>query len=88
MDKEPAQVILSWLGISHLTDQVANLVQRVNVVIPKSSTEKRIKSNFELFELEKADFDAVEGIAGRVGQKRYGNLDHLWGSSLFVGETL
>ena len=57
-------------------------------MIPKSSTEKRIKSNFELFELEEADFDAVEGIAPRVGQKRYGNLDHLWGSSLFVGETL
>lgn len=57
-------------------------------MIPKSSTEKRIKSNFELFELEKTDFDAIEGIAGTVGQKRFGNLDSLWGSSLFTGETL
>jgi diketogulonate reductase-like aldo/keto reductase len=62
-------------------------VQRGNTVIPKSSTESRIKSNFELFELEKHDFDAVEGIAGNVGQKRFGNLDSMWGSSLFAEET-
>ena len=57
-------------------------------MIPKSSTEARIKSNFELFELEKGDFDAIEKITENVGQKRYGNLDSLWGSSLFENETL
>jgi diketogulonate reductase-like aldo/keto reductase len=63
-------------------------VQRGNTVIPKSSTEKRIKSNFEVFELDKEDFEAIEGIAGKVGQKRFGDLDALWGSSLFANESL
>ena len=67
---------------------MTNAVQRGNTVIPKSSTESRIKSNFDLFELDKADFEAIEGIAGKVGQKRYGNLDANWGSSLFANETL
>lgn len=57
-------------------------------MIPKSSTEARIKSNFELFELEKEDFEAIERITETVGQKRYGNLDDKWGSKLFENETL
>lgn len=64
------------------------LVQRGNTVIPKSSTEARIKSNFELFELDKEDFEAIERITETVGQKRYGNLDSHWGSKLFENETL
>jgi diketogulonate reductase-like aldo/keto reductase len=57
-------------------------------VIPKSSTEQRIKSNFDVFELDKTDFEAIEAIAGKVGQKRFGNLDAMWGSSLFANESL
>jgi len=38
--------------------------------------------------LDKADFDAMEGIAYKVGQKRFGNLDEKWGTSLFADETL
>lgn len=64
------------------------LVQRGNAVIPKSSKESRMKSNFELFELDKSDFDAIGKITENVGEKRYGNLDPIWGSSLFEGETL
>ena len=64
------------------------IVQRGNSVIPKSSTESRIKSNFELFELNQADFHAMEGIAAKVGQRRYGNLDDKWGSSLFDNDNL
>ena len=63
-------------------------MQRGNTGIPKSSTEARIKSNFELFELDQSDFEAIERITDKVGQKRYGNLDPIWGSSLFENETL
>jgi diketogulonate reductase-like aldo/keto reductase len=63
-------------------------VQRGNTVIPKSSTESRIKSNFEPFALDTSDFDAIEGIANKAGQKRFGNLDDKWGSSLFANEEL
>jgi glycerol 2-dehydrogenase (NADP+) len=63
-------------------------VQRGIAVIPKSSTESRIKSNFELFELDKKDFDAIERITSEKGQKRYCNLDWMWGSHLFEGEVL
>jgi len=63
-------------------------VQRGVAVIPKSSTESRIKSNLELFELDKEDFDAIEGITAKKGQKRYCNLDEMWGSHLFTGEVL
>jgi diketogulonate reductase-like aldo/keto reductase len=75
--------------MSGIEFQEADLIaQRGNTVIPKSSTEARVKSNFELFELEKGDFDAIERITETVGQKRYGNLDPMWGSSLFENETL
>ena len=63
-------------------------MQRGNVVISKSSKESRIKSNFDLLELDQADFDAVEGIAALKGQKRFCNLDELWGSRLFENEAL
>ena len=63
-------------------------MQRGNIVISKSSQESRIKSNFELFELDQADFDAVEGIAAKTGQKRFCNLDEMWGSTLFENEIL
>lgn len=63
-------------------------VQRGNTVIPKSSTESRIKSNFNLFTLDQSDFEAIEGIAGKMGQKRFGNLDAKWGSKLFDNENL
>jgi len=64
------------------------IVQRGNIVIPKSSTESRIKSNLDLFELDKSDFDAMEGIAYKSGQKRFGNLDGKWNSHLFDNENL
>jgi diketogulonate reductase-like aldo/keto reductase len=87
MDKEPAQVILSWLGNLQFGRRLM-IVQRGVAVIPKSSTESRIKSNFELFELDKEDFDAIEGITAKKGQKRYCNLDGMFGSHLFEGEVL
>jgi diketogulonate reductase-like aldo/keto reductase len=64
------------------------IVQRGNIPIPKSSSESRIKSNIDLFELDQADFDIIEGIAMKEGQKRFCDLDDLWGSSLFRGEVL
>lgn len=68
--------------------EILTIVQRGNVAIPKSTSEARIKSNFDLFELDQEDFDAMEGIATKEGQKRYCDLDELWGSSLFRDEVL
>jgi 2,5-diketo-D-gluconate reductase A len=59
--KSPAQVVLRW----H--------VQRDDIVIPKSVTPERIKSNFELFDfdLDNSEMDAIsaldKGEAGRTG---------------------
>ena len=55
------------------------IVQRENIVICKSSNASRIKNNFNIFELGQADFDSVEGIAAKAGQRRFCNLDELWG---------
>jgi len=88
LQKDPAQVILSWLGRSLVVMANGMIVQRGNVVIPKSSTESRIKTNFDLFELEKEDFDAVEDISRQSGQKRFCNMDSFWDSTLFANETL
>jgi 2,5-diketo-D-gluconate reductase A len=56
--RSPAQVVLRW----H--------IQRGTVVIPKSVTPERIRSNIQLFdfELEQADMAALSGLAGkRIG---------------------
>ncbi|KAK9659891.1 Glycerol 2-dehydrogenase (NADP(+)) [Basidiobolus ranarum] len=48
-----AQVLLSWL----LTRDIS--------VIPKSVTESRIQSNFDLFELSKEDTEKINNIQTR-----------------------
>jgi 2,5-diketo-D-gluconate reductase A len=55
--RTPAQVILRW----HL--------QLGNVVIPKSATPKRIRENFELFDLELSEEDMTEIAALDVGRR-------------------
>jgi len=64
------------------------VVQRGNAVISKSSSESRIRSNFQIFDLDQTDFEAVEGITKEEGQVRFGDWDDLWGSSLFGHEML
>ena len=49
--KTPAQVVLRW----H--------IQLGNIVFPKSVTEKRVRSNFELFDFELSD-DDIQTISG------------------------
>jgi diketogulonate reductase-like aldo/keto reductase len=63
-------------------------VQRGNIVITKSCNESRIKGNFDLFELDPADVNAIEEITAKKGQKRFCNLDAQWGSALFEDEVL
>ncbi|ASU83623.1 aldo/keto reductase [Nocardiopsis gilva YIM 90087] len=57
--KSPAQVIIRW----HL--------QMGNIVIPKSATPERIRSNFEVFDFELASGD-VETISGLNADERFG----------------
>jgi len=66
LQKDPAQIILSWRGRS-LTVIVncSTTWERCQ----KSSKESRIKSNFDLFELDKGEFDAIENISRQSGQK-------------------
>ena len=40
----------------------------------ESNTESRVKSNRELFEVDQADFNAIEEIAAKKGQS-YCNID-------------
>ncbi|KAJ3272442.1 hypothetical protein HDV01_005511 [Terramyces sp. JEL0728] len=65
-----AQVLVSWA------------VQRGTVVIPKSSNQDRIKSNFEVFELSKSDFDLLNEL-GTTKPKRYVDPLSFWGIDLF-----
>ena len=59
--KTPAQVVLRW----H--------IQRGDVVFPKSSTQSRMKENFEIFDFElgQGDMAAIssldKGVGGRIG---------------------
>lgn len=62
--KTPAQVILSHLialGVS---------------VIPKSNNLKRIEENFDvLFELESVDFEKIDQLMGKEGEKGVRSLE-------------
>jgi diketogulonate reductase-like aldo/keto reductase len=78
---------LSWLGTESRVE-LADVVQRGHVVIAKSSQRSRIERNFQVFELCQSHFDAIEHIAIKGGQVRFGNWDDLWGSDLFAGEVL
>jgi diketogulonate reductase-like aldo/keto reductase len=69
-----AQVLLAW-GL-----------QRGYVVLPKSSTPKRIESNFQIPELSKEDFDAVEEVAkGR--HTRFVNMKDVFGYDVWPEES-
>ncbi|KAL6706555.1 Glycerol 2-dehydrogenase (NADP(+)) [Coniothyrium glycines] len=69
-----AQVLLAW-GL-----------QRGYVVLPKSSTPKRIESNFLVPELSKEDFEAVEEVAkGR--HTRFVNMKDLFGYDVWPEES-
>lgn len=68
-----AQVLLAW-GL-----------QRGYVVLPKSSTPKRIESNWQIPELSKDDFDAVEAVAsGR--HTRFVNMKDTFGYNVWPEE--
>ncbi|KAI1468578.1 Aldo/keto reductase [Daldinia caldariorum] len=69
-----AQVLLAW-GI-----------RRGYVVLPKSSTPSRIKSNFEVPELSDADFEAVNSVAkGR--HTRFVNMKDTFGYDVWADEA-
>lgn len=88
MQKDPAQVIFSWLGIYICPEIELIAVQRGNAVVTKSSKKSRIESNFQLFELLQSDFDNIEEIARKEGEIRFGDWDKLWGSKLFASDRL
>lgn len=68
-----AQVLLAW-GL-----------QRGYVVLPKSSTPKRIESNWQIPELSKEDFDAVNAVAnGR--HTRFVNMKDTFGYNVWPQE--
>lgn len=69
-----AQVLLAW-GL-----------QRGYVVLPKSSTPKRIESNWLVSELSKEDFDAVEGVA-RGRHTRFVNMKDTFGYDVWSEEA-
>ncbi|KAI8937258.1 Glycerol 2-dehydrogenase (NADP(+)) [Plenodomus lindquistii] len=69
-----AQVLLAW-GI-----------QRGCVVLPKSSTPKRIVSNFQIPELSKEDFEAVEEVA-RGRHTRFVNMKDIFGFDVWPEES-
>lgn len=54
----PAQVLVSWA------------VQRGTIVLPKSVTASRIKSNIETFTLSKEDFGELNSLTEKDGEKR------------------
>lgn len=69
-----AQVLLAW-GL-----------QRGYVVLPKSSTASRIESNWQIPELSKEDFDAVQEVAnGR--HTRFVNMKDTFGYNVWPEET-
>ena len=69
-----AQVLLAW-GL-----------QRGYVVLPKSSTPKRIESNWLVPELSKEDFDAVEKVA-RGRHTRFVNMKDTFGYDVWPQEA-
>ncbi|KAF4551877.1 Aldo-keto reductase-like protein 19 [Elsinoe fawcettii] len=73
LDLDPAQVIIAWA------------VQRGTVPLPKSATPSRIKSNFEVPELPKDVFEAIENITVNDPSKknRFCNFDDSWAYPLF-----
>lgn len=69
-----AQVLLAW-GL-----------QRGYVVLPKSSTASRIESNWQIPELSKEDFDAVQKVAeGR--HTRFVNMKDTFGYNVWPQEN-
>ncbi|KAI0471806.1 NADP-dependent oxidoreductase domain-containing protein [Xylariaceae sp. FL0804] len=68
-----AQVLLAW-GL-----------RRGYVVLPKSSTPSRIRSNAEVPELSDADFDAVESVA-RGRHVRFVNMKDTFGYDVWPNE--
>ncbi|KAF2852219.1 Aldo/keto reductase [Plenodomus tracheiphilus IPT5] len=69
-----AQVLLAW-GL-----------QRGYAVLPKSSTPKRIESNFQIPELSKEDFEAVEEVA-RGRHTRFVNMKDVFGYDVWPEES-
>jgi len=69
-----AQVLLAW-GL-----------QRGYVVLPKSSTPKRIESNWQIPELSKEDFEAVEEVA-RGRHTRFVNMKDTFGYDVWPEEA-
>ncbi|KAH9877193.1 Glycerol 2-dehydrogenase (NADP(+)) [Plenodomus lingam] len=69
-----AQVLLAW-GL-----------QRGYVVLPKSSTPRRIESNFQIPELSKEDFEAVEEVA-RGRHTRFVNMKDTFGYDVWPEES-
>lgn len=65
-DAEPAQILINW-GVS-----------RGYCVLPKSVSQKRIVSNFKIFQLAEEDIEKLNGIPARLGSRRYVVPD--WGS--------
>lgn len=70
-----AQVLLAW-GL-----------QRGYVVLPKSSTPKRIESNWQIPELSDEDFEAVQSVA-RGRHTRFVNMKDTFGYDVWADEGM
>ena len=70
-----AQLCISW-GI-----------KRGYVVLPKSATPSRIKSNFEFMDLSEEEFEAVQNVA-RAGHTRFVNPIDKFGFDAFALESV
>ncbi|CAN3377091.1 hypothetical protein DIURU_002092 [Diutina rugosa] len=65
----PATVLISWA------------IWRKTIVLPKSVTPARIKSNFNVVHLSEADGNIIDKVAHEYGTKRFINPD--WGVKIF-----
>ncbi|ORY77579.1 NADP-dependent oxidoreductase domain-containing protein [Leucosporidium creatinivorum] len=68
---DPANVLISWQ------------IQRGLVVLPKSVTPSRIKSNFQDVELTSAEVDKLEARAKELGESRTVDPSKGWGVKIF-----
>lgn len=70
MEDADIQEVAKRNGVSPATVLISYHVNRGLVVLPKSTTEKRIKSNLEVIPLSSADMELLNGLAAKGKAKR------------------
>ncbi|KAF6813377.1 putative aldo/keto reductase [Colletotrichum plurivorum] len=75
-------------NISTGTVSLSWAVQRGTTVIPKSSSETRIRSNIRLITLDDEDMAAINAAHAKIGQHRICNIHHLLWVDLYGKRTL